>query len=183
MAICRRLCTQRSLRDTIMMKSAHRSSNIMKSSCRSVGGIRRISLPKKCMTSMTRGDRHITLRPEGTAPVVRSYVKINSLRLQVQNQVVLLHRPNVPLTNVTQKAGRLRQFHQIGVECFGSEQSCNGCRNHCHGSAIPERTRDWQCDLALEHLGKPCWSSGLSKPWLITSCQWRIDCLRTANVA
>ncbi len=67
----------------------------------------------------------------------------------------------------------------------GSKRSCNGCRNHCHGSAIPEKEQRGLTVLtARPDLGKPCRkSSGLSSSaWLITSCQWRIDCLGTANV-
>ena len=45
-----------------------------------------------------KGDRHITLRPEGTAPVVRSYVENKLFAPEVQKtKQVLLHGPNVPL--------------------------------------------------------------------------------------
>jgi histidyl-tRNA synthetase len=61
-----------------------------------------------------KGDRHIALRPEGTAPVARAWVQ---------------HRPPTPwkVWYVTPafryerpQAGRLRQHHQVGVEVIGS---------------------------------------------------------------
>ena len=52
------------------------------------------------------------------------------------------------------QAGRLRQFHQIGVECFGSSNPATDV-NHCMAGAIPEELGIDKCDLALEHLGKP----------------------------
>jgi histidyl-tRNA synthetase len=64
-----------------------------------------------------RGDRSITLRPEGTAGVVRSYIQ-NKLfasggveRLWYSGAMFRYERP---------QAGRQRQFHQIGLELLGS---------------------------------------------------------------
>ena len=45
------------------------------------------------------------------------------------------------------QAGRLRQFHQIGVECFGSKQSSYRCRNYRYGSPLPER--NWHQGVKL----------------------------------
>lgn len=66
-----------------------------------------------------KGDRHITLRPEGTAPVVRAYVEhkrfgndfAKPYKTYYIGPMFRYERP---------QAGRLRQFHQIGVEIFGS---------------------------------------------------------------
>lgn len=61
-----------------------------------------------------KGGRHIALRPEGTASVARAFVE---------------HRPDVPwkvwyatpaFRYERPQAGRLRQHHQVGVECIGS---------------------------------------------------------------
>lgn len=66
-----------------------------------------------------KGDRHITLRPEGTAPVVRSYVENKLFAPEVQKPVKLYYMG--PMFRYERpQAGRLRQFHQIGVEAFGS---------------------------------------------------------------
>ena len=66
-----------------------------------------------------KGDRHITLRPEGTAPVVRSYVENKLFAPEVQKPSKFYYMG--PMFRYERpQAGRLRQFHQIGVECFGS---------------------------------------------------------------
>jgi histidyl-tRNA synthetase len=72
----------------------------------------------KEMYSFTdRGDRSITLRPEGTAGVVRSYIEHklyasgNVQRLWYCGPMFRYERP---------QAGRQRQFHQIGLELLGS---------------------------------------------------------------
>lgn len=72
---------------------------------------------KEMYTFKDRGDRSTTLRPEGTAGVVRSYIE-NKLfgqggvqRLWYTGPMFRYERP---------QAGRQRQFHQIGVEVLGS---------------------------------------------------------------
>ena len=71
---------------------------------------------KEMYTFKDRGDRMITLRPEGTAGVVRSYIS-NKLhaqgvqRLWYSGPMFRYERP---------QAGRQRQFHQIGLELLGS---------------------------------------------------------------
>lgn len=71
---------------------------------------------KEMYTFKDRGNRLITLRPEGTAGVVRSYIS-NKLhaqgvqRLWYAGPMFRYERP---------QAGRQRQFHQIGLELLGS---------------------------------------------------------------
>ncbi|GEQ49640.1 histidine--tRNA ligase [Tetragenococcus koreensis] len=67
-----------------------------------------------------KGNRHIALRPEGTAAFVRSYVEhkryapeyINPFKGYYIGPMFRYERP---------QSGRLRQFHQIGVEVIGSQ--------------------------------------------------------------
>lgn len=72
---------------------------------------------KEMYTFADRGDRSITLRPEGTAGVVRSFVERklfgagNVQRLWYTGPMFRYERP---------QAGRQRQFHQVGVEVLGS---------------------------------------------------------------
>ena len=71
---------------------------------------------KEMYTFMDRGDRSITLRPEGTAGVVRSFISNNLYaqgiqRLWYTGAMFRYERP---------QAGRQRQFHQIGLELLGS---------------------------------------------------------------
>ena len=67
-----------------------------------------------------KGDRHITLRPEGTAPVVRSYVENKLFAPEVQKPVKVYYIGSM-FRYERPQAGRLREFHQRGVECFGSK--------------------------------------------------------------
>ena len=64
---------------------------------RSVGDTTDI-VTKEMYDFYDKGDRHITLRPEGTAPVVRSYVENKLFAPEVQKaKQVLLYGPYVPL--------------------------------------------------------------------------------------
>ena len=67
-----------------------------------------------------KGDRHITLRPEGTAPVVRSCVENKLFAPEVQKPVKVYYIGSM-FRYERPQAGRLREFHQLGVECFGSK--------------------------------------------------------------
>lgn len=73
---------------------------------------------KEMYTFLDKGDRSITLRPEGTAGVVRSYI---------ENGMASLAMPIKLYYNITAyryenvQKGRYREFHQFGVECFGSK--------------------------------------------------------------
>ena len=71
---------------------------------------------KEMYTFRDLGDRSITLRPEGTAGVVRAFIEHNLhtqgvQRLWYGGSMFRYERP---------QAGRQRQFHQIGVELIGS---------------------------------------------------------------
>lgn len=65
-----------------------------------------------------KGGRHIALRPEGTAGVVRAYVEnklygpefTNPYKVYYMGPMFRYERP---------QSGRMREFHQIGVEAFG----------------------------------------------------------------
>lgn len=66
-----------------------------------------------------KGGRHITLRPENTAPLVRSYVENKLFGPEHQNPFKAFYIG--PMFRYERpQAGRLRQFHQIGVEMIGS---------------------------------------------------------------
>ena len=73
---------------------------------------------KEMYTFVDRGDRSLTLRPEGTAGVVRALIehKLYSSggvqRLWYKGAMFRYERP---------QAGRQRQFHQIGLELLGTQ--------------------------------------------------------------
>ncbi|MFK4566640.1 histidine--tRNA ligase [Enterococcus sp. UD-01] len=85
---------------------------------RSVGDTTDI-VSKEMYDFYDKGKRHITLRPEGTAPIVRSFVEhklfgpefAKPYKTYYMGPMFRYERP---------QAGRLRQFHQIGAEAFGS---------------------------------------------------------------
>ncbi len=72
---------------------------------------------KQMYTFNDKGGRSVTLRPEGTASVARSFI---------QNSLYALPMPIKMFYNIAcfryEKAqkGRLREFHQFGVEAFGA---------------------------------------------------------------
>ncbi|MHA8137728.1 histidine--tRNA ligase [Lactobacillaceae bacterium Scapto_B20] len=67
-----------------------------------------------------KGDRHITLRPEGTAGVVRAFIE-NKLYGPEHQKPVKLFYTGPMFRYERPQSGRMRQFHQIGVEAFGSD--------------------------------------------------------------
>ncbi len=74
---------------------------------------------KEMYTFLDKGDRSITLRPEGTAGVVRSFIE-NKLYADVQP--VKLYYLSTPVFRYERpQAGRLREHHQFGIEAFGAK--------------------------------------------------------------
>ncbi|GMA70662.1 histidine--tRNA ligase [Leuconostoc litchii] len=67
-----------------------------------------------------KGDRHIALRPEGTAGVVRAYVE-NKLYGPEFDKPYKTFYMGPMFRYERPQAGRFRQFHQIGAEAFGSD--------------------------------------------------------------
>ena len=73
---------------------------------------------KEMYTFRDKGDRSITLKPEGTAGVARSFIE-NGLAGGVLPAKMYYIIPAFPYERP--QAGRLREFHQFGVEIFGAE--------------------------------------------------------------
>ncbi len=83
---------------------------------RSVGDTTDV-VQKEMYTFDDKGGRSITLRPEGTAGAVRCLLEhgLHNEALPVKASYILsCYRYEKP------QAGRLREFHQFGVECFGA---------------------------------------------------------------
>lgn len=72
---------------------------------------------KEMYTFDDKGNRSMTLRPEGTAGVVRAYVEN---KLYAEPDVTKLYYFGPMFRYEQPQAGRYRQFHQFGVEAFGS---------------------------------------------------------------
>lgn len=72
---------------------------------------------KEMYTFLDKGDRSITLRPEGTAGAVRSFIQNGLFNLPAPVKMFYI----IPCFRYEKpQAGRLREFHQYGVEFFGS---------------------------------------------------------------
>ncbi|WP_424237273.1 histidine--tRNA ligase [Bhargavaea ginsengi] len=84
---------------------------------RSVGDTTDI-VQKEMYTFEDRGGRSLTLRPEGTAPVVRAFVEHKMFGSP--DQPVKLYYMGQMFRYERQQAGRYRQFVQFGVEAIGS---------------------------------------------------------------
>ncbi|MBQ9441822.1 MAG: histidine--tRNA ligase [Selenomonadaceae bacterium] len=73
---------------------------------------------KEMYTFTDRGDRSITLRPENTASVVRAYLQN---KLYANGGLVKLFYIGSMFRYDRPQAGRLREFHQFGVEALGEK--------------------------------------------------------------
>ncbi len=76
---------------------------------------------KEMYTFEDRSARSLTLRPEGTAPVVRAYLE-NSLQGQDPDRLVKLYYIAPIFRYDRPQAGRYRQHHQAGAEAIGSPE-------------------------------------------------------------
>ena len=72
---------------------------------------------KEMYTFLDKGGRSITLKPEGTSPIVRSFVE-NSVYANPQPTKLYYMYPCFRYEKP--QAGRLREFHQFGIEVFGA---------------------------------------------------------------
>jgi len=72
---------------------------------------------KEMYTFKDQGDRSLTLRPEGTASVVRAYLEHS---LGAKEGLIKVWYAGPMFRQERPQAGRLRQFYQFGVEAIGS---------------------------------------------------------------
>jgi histidyl-tRNA synthetase len=73
---------------------------------------------KEMFTFEDKGERSLTLRPEGTAPICRAYLEHG---MQKWAPPVKLSYVGPFFRHERPQAGRFRQFHQIGVETIGTD--------------------------------------------------------------
>jgi len=71
---------------------------------------------KEMYTFQDQGNRSLTLRPEGTASIVRSFIHN---KLYTQSKVHRLWYLGPMFRYERPQQGRQRQFHQLGIECIG----------------------------------------------------------------
>ncbi len=75
---------------------------------------------KEMYTFLDKGDRSVTLKPEGTAGVVRMFVENNLFGDTQPTKMFYLYSPTFRYERP--QAGRLREHHQFGVEFFGASK-------------------------------------------------------------
>ena len=100
------------------------------------------SAQKEMYRFVDLGGHELTLRPEGTPPVIRAYVEHNlghSKDLDRFYYIGPMFRYERP------QRGRYRQFHQIGVEVFGSESAALDAE-------VIDMAMTWLGDLGLRSL-------------------------------
>ena len=73
---------------------------------------------KEMFTFEDKGGRSLTLRPEGTASICRAYLEHGMHKLA---QPVKLSYLGPFFRHERPQAGRYRQFHQLGIECIGTD--------------------------------------------------------------
>jgi histidyl-tRNA synthetase len=73
---------------------------------------------KEMFTFEDKGGRSLTLRPEGTASICRAYLEHG---MHKQAQPVKLSYLGPFFRHERPQAGRYRQFHQLGLECIGTD--------------------------------------------------------------
>ena len=72
---------------------------------------------KEMYTFEDMGGRSITLKPEGTSPAVRAFIESN---LYAETQPTKIFYDTPCYRYEKPQAGRLREFHQFGIENFGT---------------------------------------------------------------
>ena len=83
--------------------------------CRSIGETTDI-VEKEMYTFSDKGGTSMTLRPEGTAPVMRAFIQH---KIYAQDPVSKLYYIGPMFRHERPQKGRYRQFHQIGAEVIG----------------------------------------------------------------
>ena len=74
---------------------------------------------KEMYTFKDKGDRSITLKPEGTAGAARAFLESNLYAEALPCKMYYLSAPIFRYE--APQSGRLREHHQFGMECFGAQ--------------------------------------------------------------
>ena len=107
---------------------------------------------KEMYTFDDKGGRSITLRPEGTAGAARAFLENGLSNEALPQKICYLtscYRYEKP------QAGRLREFHQFGVECFGSASPMADAEIIALARQVFTRLGVEQLHLELNSIGCP----------------------------
>mgnify|MGYP001427186588 FL=1 len=107
---------------------------------------------KEMYTFDTKGGESVTLRPEGTAGAARAVLEhglVNDSLPIKASYFVSCYRYEKP------QAGRLREFHQFGLECYGTQSPVADAELNCAAQSIFDRLGIKQLRLEINSIGCP----------------------------
>lgn len=107
---------------------------------------------KEMYTFSTKGDASITLRPEGTAGAARAFLEHgvqNDGLPSKQYYLTTCYRYEKP------QAGRQREFHQFGMEVFGTQNPAADAEVICLANGLFERLGLSNIRLEINSIGCP----------------------------
>lgn len=107
---------------------------------------------KEMYTFYTKGGESVTLRPEGTAGAARAVLEhglVNDSLPIKASYFVSCYRYEKP------QAGRLREFHQFGLECYGTQSPAADAELICAAQSIFDRLGIKQLRLEINSIGCP----------------------------
>ncbi len=107
---------------------------------------------KEMYTFDDKGGRSITLRPEGTAGAARSFLENGLCNETLPQKVCYLtscYRYEKP------QAGRLREFHQFGIECFGTASPLADAEMISLAKSVFDRLGVTELHLEINSIGCP----------------------------
>lgn len=106
---------------------------------------------KEMYTFLDKGGRSITLRPEGTAGVARAVLE-NGLLGSAPIPLKAYYLQSCFRYEKAQK-GRLREFHQLGIECFGAADAAADAEVIAVADQILRRAGIRQVRLEINSIG------------------------------
>ena len=107
---------------------------------------------KEMYSFVDKGENRITLKPESTAAVVRAFLEHN---MYADTQPTKLYYISPTFRYERPQAGRQRQFHQFGVEMFGSDSPTADAEIISIGHTLLKRLGIKKVELHINSLGCP----------------------------
>ena len=107
---------------------------------------------KEMYSFIDKGDNDITLKPESTAAVVRAYLEHGMF---ADAQPIKLYYISPTFRYEQPQAGRQRQFHQFGIEMFGSDSPTADAEVIAIGQTLLKRLGIKKVELHINSLGGP----------------------------
>lgn len=107
---------------------------------------------KEMYSFVDKGENRITLKPESTAAVVRAFLEHS---MYADTQPTKLYYISPTFRYERPQAGRQRQFHQFGVEMFGTDSPTADAEIISMGHTLLKRLGIKKVELHINSLGGP----------------------------